>query len=101
MKGEVELKLELDPKNARRLQRLALLAAATGRRRRQLTVYYDTAKGILRKHGYSLRVRSANGRFVQTVKPTTETAGLFARDEWEYQVELIEPDLDKLAGLPL
>jgi inorganic triphosphatase YgiF len=101
VKGEVELKLEVDPKCAQRLKRHALLEAAVARCSPQLTVYYDTAKGTLRKHGYSLRVRSANGGFVQTVKPTTESAGLFARDEWESPVDSIEPDLEQLAGLPL
>ncbi|HUE79426.1 MAG TPA: CHAD domain-containing protein [Sphingomicrobium sp.] len=99
--SEVELKLDVDPKRVRRLKRHALLNGAAGRSTPHLTVYYDTAKGALRKHGYSLRVRSANGGFVQTVKPLIETAGLFARDEWESPVDSIEPDLDRLAGLPL
>ena len=99
--GEVELKLEVEPKRARRLKRHPLLKASEPRSGRQLTIYYDTAKGALRKAGYSLRVRSAAGGFIQTVKPTIGAAGLFARDEWEMPVGSIKPDLDKLAGLPL
>ncbi len=99
--GEIELKLEVDARSRPLLLRQPLLEAAAAQRKTQLSVYYDTAKGALRKHGYSLRVRSANGGFVQTVKPTTASAGLFARDEWESDVDSIEPDLGKLAGLPL
>ena len=98
---EIELKLEIEPKHVRRLKRHALLNAAPPRSGRQTTVYYDTAKGVLRKAGYSLRVRSANGGFVQTVKPTIGAAGLFARAEWESPVGSIAPDIDKLGGLPL
>lgn len=101
MKDEIELKLEVDPKSVRRLKRHALLGSAAPRSGDQLTIYYDTAKGALRKQGYSLRVRSANGGFVQTVKPASGAAGLFTREEWEAPVGSIEPDLDQLAGLPL
>ena len=54
-----------------------------------------------RKLGYSLRVRSTGGGFVQTVKSTGDSAGLFDREEWEFPVDSIEPDLGKLKGLPL
>ena len=98
---EIELKLEVDPNSVPLLKQHALLQAAVPGMRPQLSVYYDTAKGRIRKQGFSLRVRSVDGGFVQTVKPTTESAGLFARDEWEDPVDSIDPDLGKLAGTPL
>ena len=62
----------------------------------QITVYYDTPKGSLRQKGYSLRVRNANDRFVQTVKPMSAGAGLFARLEAESEVSSMEPDIGNL-----
>ena len=101
MNGEIELKLELDPKSVALTKRLPLLAAAPRQQAKQLSIYYDTAKGALRKHGYSLRVRDTGGGFVQTVKSIREDAGLFSREEWEFPVDSIEPDLARLRGLPL
>lgn len=98
---EIELKLEVEPGSVARLEQHAVLQAAAARIKPQLSVYYDTAKGRLRNQGFSLRVRSVDGGFVQTVKPTTESAGLFARDEWESPVDSIDPDIGKLAGTPL
>lgn len=97
MSSEVELKLEVDRDSARWVKQHPVLAPAGCRSQYQLTIYYDSPGGVLRRHGYSLRVRSAGGRFVQTVKPMTASAGLFARDEWETEVGSIEPDLGKLA----
>jgi inorganic triphosphatase YgiF len=99
--AEVELKLEVEAEDIGRFKRHPLLKGARSRSAPQLSIYYDTRSGALAKHGYTLRVRSVDGGFVQTVKPATQGAGLFARDEWEVPVDSIEPDLGKLAGLPL
>lgn len=101
MAEEVELKFELDSEQSGALRKLAMLAAASFERERQLTLYYDTPKGVIRKHGYSLRVRKAGGGFVQTVKSASAGAGMFARDEWEWTIGSIEPETDKLAATPL
>ena len=101
MSAEVELKLEVEAEDIARFKRHPLLKGARSRSAPQLSIYYDTRGGALARHGYTLRVRSVDGGFVQTVKPTTQGAGLFARDEWEVPVDSIEPDLGKLAGLPL
>jgi triphosphatase len=98
---EIELKLEVDAAGVALLKQHALLQDSAPQIKPQLSVYYDTPKGRLRKQGFSLRVRRVDGGFVQTVKPTTESAGLFARDEWETPVGSIDPDLGKLAGTPL
>lgn len=101
MNGEIELKLEVDVKSVSRIKRHPLLKDTASRCTPQLSIYYDTANGALGKYGYSLRVRSARGGFVQTVKSNIESAGLFARNEWESPVASIKPDLGKLAGLPV
>lgn len=101
MGQEIELKFELESEHAALLDTHPILAHAPARSEPQLTVYYDSPKGSVRKNGFSLRVRSAGGGFVQTVKPIASGAALFARGEWEQRVGSIEPDLDALADTPL
>lgn len=101
MGREIELKFELLSEDVPLLPKLPILAHPPARAESQLTVYYDTAKAALRRKGFSLRVRSTEGGFIQTVKPLDSGAGLFARDEWEQKVASIEPDLDALSDTPL
>ncbi len=101
MAQEIELKFELKSEHVALLHTLPILASAPSSAADQLTVYYDSPKGNVRKHGFSLRVRSAEDGFVQTVKPLDSGAGLFAREEWERKVGSIEPDKDALADTPL
>jgi triphosphatase len=90
---EIELKLEIERGDVPLIAASPLLASAQCNGANQVTVYYDTADGSLRKQGHSLRVREAQGRFVQTVKPMTASAGLFARAEAECEIGSIEPDM--------
>ncbi|MDQ3471761.1 MAG: CHAD domain-containing protein [Pseudomonadota bacterium] len=101
MGQEIELKFELKSEHVALLHNLPILAPAPARTVPQLTVYYDSPKGNVRRHGFSLRVRSADGGFVQTVKPLDSGAALFAREEWEGKVGSIEPDEDALVYTPL
>ena len=98
---EVELKLELDPADAGALRSHRLLAGATPSTRAQSSTYFDTSKQALRKAGYTLRVRTAGGSHVQTVKQTGGGAGLFDRPEWEAPVPGPRPDAHALAATPL
>lgn len=98
---EIELKLEIDPGDADALRSIGLLRDREPRIRRQLTIYYDRADGLLRDRGFTLRVRQADGGFVQTVKPSSESAGLVSRPEFEARVASIAPDLGALADTPL
>ncbi len=98
---EIELKLELDPTVLDRLKSHPACQQAPVSSADQSTVYFDTPDGALRKAGFSLRVRSSGGRFIQTVKPTSASAGLFSRDEWDAEVTSAEPDLARLAATPL
>lgn len=98
---EIELKLEIESGDGPRVHQHPLLKHQEGRTKPQLTVYYDTPDRLLRENGWSLRVRSAGGKFVQTVKPLSGAAGLIARDEYESPVGSIEPDIALLGDGPL
>lgn len=98
---EIELKLELDPADAESFRQLGLLRDSEARTRRQVTTYYDRPDGLIGARGFTLRVRQIGDRFVQTVKPTTESAGLVSRAEYESDVYSITPDLNALSATPL
>jgi inorganic triphosphatase YgiF len=99
---EIELKLELDPGGRDWLRAHPAFGDAPVETERLHSVYYDTAEGALRKAGFTLRVRRAGERFIQTVKQEFgEAAGLFDRPEWEVDVASPEPDLERAAETPL
>jgi len=97
---EVELKLEIDPENLLLVLQDPLFAGKS-RSIDQVTVYYDTPETALKKHGLTLRVRNAGGRYIQTVKPAADSVGLMSRDEIEFEVEGMVPDLEPLADHPV
>ncbi|HEX5183413.1 MAG TPA: CHAD domain-containing protein [Allosphingosinicella sp.] len=97
---EVELKLELDPKDAGDLRCHPLLAGAAASTRAQSSTYFDTKKKALRKAGYSLRVRRLDGCFIQTVKQAGGGAGLFSRPEWERSIPSECLDAEAFAATP-
>ena len=99
MSAELELKLELDAKDAKSLRRKRAVASQA-QSERELSVYYDTPNGKLRKSGLTLRVRSSAKGFVQTLKTAETGAGLFFRGEWETAVGSIEPHVEDLVGTP-
>src|SRR5215471_21375870 len=95
---EIELKLEVPIRALPRLAGSALLKGAGGSGR-ELTniksVYFDTEALDLRQRGLSLRVRQIDGRHVQTVKRENGASSpLFARDEWEHDIDTTQPDLE-------
>ncbi len=84
---EIELKLDVD---AAGLRRIADSLAVGGDQApdAMAAVYLDTPEQGLRAAGLTLRVRSENGRRVQTLKgPSHGAAGLLARDEWEWPID--------------
>ncbi len=101
MNREVELKLEIAPRDAAKLCALPLLEGQQPRVEQQRSVYFDTAKGKLRRHGWALRVRQSGERYTQTIKQGDNGAGLFDRDEWEADVPGMSPDPDVVAEAPL
>jgi triphosphatase len=67
-----------------------------------VSVYFDTAKLKLRKHGISLRVRHVGDRHVQTIKQDrTDDGAALSRDEWECEVDDGTPDFDAARGTAL
>lgn len=98
---ELELKFEFPLRQAQKLRKHPALAGVRGLTVDQLSLYFDTPKHRLSKDGYSLRVRDAGGKLVQTLKGGGGTAGLFDRPEWEVPVKRLEPDLRALDRTPL
>lgn len=99
MADEVELKLELSPTAAAAIEVSGLLTGEAGRVR-QSSIYFDTPGEDLRHAGISLRIRTSEGKRVQTIKAAgASAAGLFARSEWERAVEDDTPVID--AATPL
>ena len=80
---EVELKLQIAPDAVEAFASSDLLVGEPKQLQLQAT-YFDTPEQILRKHGFSLRIRRENDKLIQTLKGTSKSAvGLFARPEWE------------------
>jgi len=95
MGKEVELKLEVPSRAIGRLKRLRTRHRDGRAQEKDLvSVYFDTAKHKLRKHGMSLRVRHIGDKRVQTIKANRQSAaGLFSRSEWEKRIDRDTPDL--------
>jgi inorganic triphosphatase YgiF len=107
-KAEIELKLE--PKNtdirtivgALESNTLLRQSAPQAESKELVSVYFDTSKLKLRKHGVSLRVRHFGDHHVQTIKQDGPGAGVaLTRDEWECEVEDQTPDLGAARGTAL
>lgn len=100
MDREVELKLDIDPAQVSRLLQLPAFNEGIDRRN-YVTVYFDTPKRKLRRNGWVLRVRQSGDRFVQTIKRSEASAGLFDRDEWEAEVQTLTPEHAAIDKTPL
>jgi inorganic triphosphatase YgiF len=99
---EREIKLELAPECLPDVKEIPAIQACkiAPRRATQISVYFDTDKQKLRKHGLLLRVRRNGNHFVQTIK-ATGNSGLFERDEWEAEIADEQPDLTLVRGTAL
>lgn len=95
MNQEIELKLEL-PREAVEAFEQSSLIPDTGERAELSTIYFDTPDRLLRRQGYSLRIRRSGDKRVQTVKADSAEGGggLFARGEWEMPVADDRPVID-------
>lgn len=101
MSTEIELKLEVDPADLPLVLQDPILAKRESHSGHQVTVYYDTPETALKKHGFTLRVRSTGDAFVQTIKPITDRVGFLSREEIDSEVSSIRPDLSQLAQHPI
>lgn len=96
---EIELKLELAPRDCERLDLADVFGPGESESHRLVSTYFDTPDLALRAAGYSLRVRRRGRERIQTVKANgAATAGLFRRLEWERPIEGDEPVLDDASG---
>lgn len=96
---EIELKLDLDPRDCERLDLTDMLGPGRSETHRLVSTYFDTPDLALRAAGYSLRVRRRGKERTQTVKANGgAAAGLFRRAEWERSVPGDEPVLDRGTG---
>ena len=101
MGQEIELKLEVPAKTLGKLKR-SLRRNGQALDKELVSVYFDTAKHKLRRHGLSLRVRRIGDRRVQTVKAKGRSAfGLFERQKWETPIRSHTPDLRAARRTPL
>src|SRR5689334_19098151 len=110
---EVELKLGLDAQAMETLLASALLrerAQGEPKTRELRNVYYDTPDRRLHAGSAVLRVREADGRYVQTLKSARRPDGAVAqRNEWEVDLPgpeprpdaFDDPEAQDLAGLLL
>ena len=99
---ELEIKLTLPPETVGQVKKIPLIKAAktSPKRATELSVYFDTDKHKLRKHGLMLRVRRIGNRYLQTIK-ADGNAGPFERGEWESEIADGEPDLSLARKTPL
>jgi inorganic triphosphatase YgiF len=97
---EIELKLELDPRDAPKLQRYCRKAFKSGQAQVLESVYFDTPERHLQRAGFALRVRHIGKRRIQTLKAAGEaTTGLSVRPEWERNIKGNAPTLDRESDL--
>src|SRR5271166_4076166 len=97
---ELEIKLNLPPESVGHVKKIPLIQALKARKREtEISVYFDTDKQKLRKHGVMLRVRRIGNRYLQTIKASD--ARLFERGEWESEIADGEPDLNLVRETPL
>jgi inorganic triphosphatase YgiF len=99
---EIEVKLELAPKDLSSFQKISLIRQIKDKPRRatEVSVYFDTDNHKLRKKGLLLRVRRVGERYVQTIKLAASSVP-FDRDEWEVEIAGEQPDLSLAKGTAL
>jgi inorganic triphosphatase YgiF len=97
---EVELKLEIPPRSARRLAAHRLLrGVAAASRHRLHSIYFDTPRLDLWRQGMTLRLRRDGGRWFQAVKGGGRVvAGLHRRIEHEMRVAGPALELSRFTG---
>ena len=104
MAVEVELKLTIDPASLAQVrEHPALAAVLSGRARtsKDVSTYYDTRSGELRKAGVALRMRRSGRRWLQTVKGAGDRVGaLHRRPEYEWAMRTSRIDPRKLSTTP-
>lgn len=94
MAKEVELKLEIAPESVAALLASGVLPGDPARLELR-SVYFDTPARSLSQEGFSLRIRYAGETRIQTIKAAgAAAAGLYARPEWESNIDGDRPAID-------
>lgn len=84
MSTEIELKLQLSPKSARKLIAHTTLSGIAPQKQRLLNTYYDTPDLSLHDRRIALRFRQKGWQWLLTVKSAEPASGgLALRSEWE------------------
>ena len=84
MSTEIELKLQLSPKAARKLADHPLLAAIASQKQHLLNTYFDTPSLELHARRVAVRFRKKGWQWLCTVKSAEPASGgLAMRSEWE------------------
>ncbi|MDO9050736.1 MAG: CHAD domain-containing protein [Methylotenera sp.] len=100
MEDEIELKLNINCKDASRLRKhLAIMNASISRpsTNKLVNFYFDTPELKLLDAGISLRLRRMSGCWTQLIKTVgNPLAGLHKRTEWESPVLTGHPDFTKI-----
>jgi inorganic triphosphatase YgiF len=101
MSLETELKFHVATRNLSRLAEGRISGAHRGKRSEGdlLSIYFDTKKFKLKRMGFTLRIRQAGDKYVQTVKDAA--SGNLVRGEWEAEVVDGTPDLSQVMATPL
>ncbi len=99
---EVELKLEIEPRDVERVKTRALETGAGALTTTLRSIYFDTRDEALRKAGIALRIRASGGGRIQAIKARGEPTGLVLdRAEWETPVPGETPDFAAASGTAL
>lgn len=97
---ELEIKLELPAEHLRRLKKAAIEGTTEylpSSAKQLSSAYYDTRGRVLRRHGYSLRVREVDGGWIQTLKAgRTIRGGVSNPIEIEAEIGGPKPRLDAI-----
>jgi inorganic triphosphatase YgiF len=84
MSIEIELKLQLTPKTAKKLANHPLLAGIQPQKQHLLNTYFDTPKLALQARRIAVRFRKKGWQWLLTVKSAEPASGgLAMRSEWE------------------
>jgi inorganic triphosphatase YgiF len=97
---EIEIKLELPSAKPLRIAEVPAVRQTSRavRSERLVSIYFDTDRLKLGRHGVTLRVRHVGRRHIQTIKTGD---GLFERGEWETPVASDHPDLKAARRTPI
>ncbi len=101
---ETELKLTFPPGAERALANhpaFRSTAPSPPVKRRIVTTYFDTPSEALRARGFTLRVRKAASKRIQTLKSEGDGALAAERGEWEWSITGDRPDLGLLQETPV